>query len=285
MSDLSRRAFVQRVAAGVAAITAGPAGLFSAARKKIPIGVQLYSVGAAARADLPGTLAGIKKIGYEAVEFAGYYNKSAKELRQLLDDNGLKACGSHINVKTMIGDELAKTIEFNQILGNRFLIAPSLPQEFVSSLDAWAKTVDVFNEIAAKLKPLNMHAGFHNHTSEFKPLEGQVPMEYFFGKASKDVVMQLDVGHCVQAGADPVALLKKFPGRALTVHVKEWNPTLWAEKKGYVVGEGEVKWPEVFRACETVGGTEWYIIEEETRAFPGLEGIDKSMQSLKKLLA
>ncbi len=284
MSNLSRRAFV-KTAAGAATLMAGPKVLFGDARKKIPIGVQLYSVGSAAKADLPGTLAGIKKIGYDAVEFAGYYNKTAKELRQLLDDNGLKACGTHIGLNTMTGDQLQPTIEFSQVLGTPFLIAPSLSKTNMASLDAWAKTADTFNEIAAKLKPLGMAVGFHNHTVEFTLVEGQIPLEYFYTRTSKDVVMQLDVGHWVQAGADPIALLNKFAGRARTVHVKEWNPILWAAKKGYVVGEGEVKWPAVLRACETVGGTEWYVIEEETRAFEGLDGIDKSIQSLKKLLA
>ncbi len=277
MSDFSRRDLFRRAAA----LSVGPAALLGAARKKIPIGVQLYSVGAVAQADLPGTLAAIKKMGYEAVEFAGYYNRTAKQLRQLLDDNGLKACGTHIQLDTMAGDKLPPTIEFNQVLGNRFLIAPSLPKTNTSSLDAWAKTADAFNAIAAKLKPLNMAVGYHNHTDEFAPLEGQVPMDYFFGRTSRDVIMQLDVGHCVRAGADPVAYLKKFAGRARSVHVKEWSST----KQAYVVGEGDVKWPAVFAACETVGGTEWYVIEEETRAFQGAEGIEKSIQSLKKLLA
>ncbi|MCC7176147.1 MAG: sugar phosphate isomerase/epimerase [Bryobacterales bacterium] len=278
MSHLSRRELLCAVAASIGV---APVVVRGAARKKIPIGVQLYSVGGPATADLPGTLAAIRKMGYDGVEFAGYYNKTAKELRQLLDDNGLKACGTHTGLNTMTGGQLEPTIEFNQILGNRFLIAPSLPKPNIATLDAWAKTAETFNEIAAKLKPLGMAAGFHNHLVEFQPLEGQIPAEYFCARTSRDVIFQLDVGHAVHAGADPVAFIRKFPGRSRSVHIKEWT----AANKAYVVGEGDVNWPPVFDACESVGATEWYVIEEETRAFQGVEGIEKSIQSLRRLLA
>jgi sugar phosphate isomerase/epimerase len=281
MSNVSRRTFLG-TAAGAASLTAVPAGLFGA-RKKIPIGVQLYSVRKNAQADMAATLAGVKKIGYTAVEFAGYfkYDNDAKGLRKLLDDNGLKVCGTHIQLVTLQGDALAKTIEFNKIIGNRHLVVPSLPRTNTATAAGWAKTAEEFNQIAAKLTPLKMNLGYHNHATEFVALEGQIPWDIFVGKTNKNVYGQLDVGHCQRAGADPVAYLKKFPKRALTVHIKEFSKT----KRDALVGEGEVKWPEVFAACEKVAGTQWYIIEEESNAYPELTGIEKSLAALKKLLA
>ena len=126
-----------------------------------------------------------------------------------------------------------------------------------------------------------MNLGYHNHATEFVALEGQIPWDIFVGKTNKNVYGQLDIGHCARAGADPVAYLKKFPGRALTVHVKESSAT----NRAALVGEGDVKWPEVFAACEGVAGTKWYIIEEESNAYPELTGIEKSLAALKKLLA
>lgn len=270
MPDLSRRSFV------AAAIGAGTP--LVAARKRIPIGVQLYSVRSVAPADVPGTLAGIKKLGYEGVEFAGYYNRDAKTMRQLLDDSGLQCCGTHIGLRTMLGEELARTIEFNQVIGNQKLVVPSMPG--VKTIEDWSKNADTFSEIAEKLKPQRMRIGFHNHTVEFQPVDGQTPEDVFFAKANKDVFLQLDIGHCVRAGADPVAYMKKFPGRVLSVHVKEYNPS----RRDALIGEGEVKWPQVLDACEGVGGTEWYIVEEESQAYKGLEGLERSIQNLKKLL-
>jgi sugar phosphate isomerase/epimerase len=282
MPNVSRRTFLG-TAAGAASLTAVPAGLIGAARKKIPIGVQLYSVRKNAQADMAATLAGVKKIGYEAVEFAGYFTfaNDAKGLRKLLDDNGLKVCGTHIALTTLQGDQLAKTIEFNQIIGNQYLVVPSLPPANTATADAWAKTAEEFNQIAAKLTPLKMNLGYHNHATEFVAIEGQIPWDIFIGKTNQNVFGQLDIGHCQRAGADPVAYLKKYPGRALTVHVKEVDPT----RPDALIGEGQVKWPDVFAACETVAGTRWYIVEEESNAYPDLTGIEKSLANLKKLLA
>ncbi len=279
MPESSRRDFLRAATAGAAA-WAGLPPLLSAARKKIPLAVQLYSVGRQAAADTPGVIAAVKKMGYDGVEFAGYYKHDAPALRKMLDDNGLACCGSHVGLNTLLGDELAKTIEFNKILGNKFLVVPGLPKENTATIEAWSKTADTFNEIAEKVKKEKMFLGYHNHTAEFAAMGGQVPWDVFFGKAKKTVFMQLDIGHCLHGGGDPVAVLNKYKGRALTVHVKEWSNT----KRDAVVGEGDVKWPEVFRACESVGGTQWYIIEEETRAYQGLTGIEKSVVNLKKLL-
>jgi len=278
MHSLNRRTFIGTAAVAATALMARTAPVSGATRKKIPIGVQLYSVRNTAPKDVPGTLAGIKKIGYEGVEFAGYYNQGAAELRKLLDDNGLKCCGTHIGLPTMMGDALEKTIEFNQTLGNQLLVVPS---QRARTLEDWAKNAGTFEEIAAKLKPHDMRIGYHNHTAEFKALDGEVIEDYFFGKAGPEVFVQLDIGHCAHGGADPVAYLKKFAGRVLSVHVKEYSP----ENRAALVGEGVVKWPEVFDACENAAGTRWYIVEEESNAYPGLEGIEKSYQKLTKLLA
>ena len=277
MPDFTRRDFLQAAVVGATALMAAPSFL-TAARKQIPIGVQLYSVRSFIANDVPGTLAAIKKLGYEGVEFGGYYNLDAKALRKLLDDNGLKACGTHIGLETLQGDQLQKTIELNQILGNPFLIVPSVRAK---TIDDWTKMAEAFNEVAATLRPLKMHVGFHNHTREFQAVDGQIPMDVFFGKTTRDVVMQLDIGHCVGGGGDPVTYLKKYAGRALTVHVKEHSAT----KRDATFGEGDVNWPPVLQACETVGGTQWFIIEEETSDYKGVEGIEKCINGLKKALA
>src|SRR5437867_2457201 len=141
-SSASRRTFLKHTAATtLVACAAGPAAtaLFSAETpaRKIPIGLQLYSVRKDCEKDLVGTVTAVAKMGYKGVEFAGYYGRDAKTLRKLLDDVGLKCCGTHLQLETVLGDNLPKTIEFNQTLGNQFLIVPSLPEKRRSSLQAW----------------------------------------------------------------------------------------------------------------------------------------------------
>src|SRR5215831_14773788 len=122
--SMNRREFVGTAVAG---LTTAAAAL---AAKKIPIAVQVYSVREIAQKDTAGTLAKIAKIGYQGVEFAGYYGHSAQDIRKILDDNGLKAAGTHTGLDTLLGDQLPKTIEFNRTIGNKNLIVPSLPQKY-----------------------------------------------------------------------------------------------------------------------------------------------------------
>ncbi len=277
--SVSRREFVKLGAAGLVSVGSVSRTGSSYAAGKIPIGVQLYSVRHDCQKDLPGTVAAVARMGYQGVEFAGYYDRSAKELRQMLDDNGLKCCGTHIGLGTLLGDNLARTIEFNQTIGNRFLIVPGLPEERTKSRQAWLETARTFNDIAEKVKPHGMRVGYHNHTIEFQQLDGELPWDTFFGNTRKDVVMQVDVGNALDGGADPIVYLKKYPGRAATVHVKEYSKT---NPKAYV-GEGDVNWKEVFGLLEKSGGTEWYIVEYEVEGMPPLQSIQRCLENLRKM--
>ena len=249
------------------------------AEEAIPVGLQLYSVRGECAKDLPGTIAAVARMGYRGVEFAGYHGRAARDLRKMLDDSGLVCCGTHIALETLLGDALGPTIEFNQVLGNRFLIVPSLAEKRRSSRKAWQETAALFNAVAAKVQPHGMRTGYHNHAIEFQPLEGEKPWDTFFGHTVRDVVMQLDTGNAMHGGGDPVEFLKKYPGRATTVHLKPFS------KAGprAVIGEDDLPWPEIFRLCETVGGTEWYIVEYEAPGVPALEAVARCLDTLRKL--
>jgi sugar phosphate isomerase/epimerase len=278
---ISRREFVNKTVVGALAAAAASeaAGLLAAAGgKKIPIGLQLYSVRNECEKDLPGTVAAVAKMGYKAVEFAGYYGRDAKTLRKLLDDSGLKCCGTHIGLETLLGENLPKTVEFNQTLGNKFLIVPGLAEKYHNSRKAWQETADLFNELADKVKPHGMRVGYHNHTIEFQPMEGELPWDTFFGRTKPAVVMQFDTGNAMQGGGDPTVYLAKYPGRAATVHIKPFSKA----KPNALIGEDELPWPEIFRLCETKGGTEWYIVEYESDAYPPLISVEKCLQVLKR---
>ena len=128
-NGMPRREVLRMGAAGAAAAWAATRSKLGLAAGKVPIGVQLYSVRKDCERDLPGTLKALKGYGYEAVEFAGYYGRTAADMRKLLDDNGLKCCGTHTALDTLEGDALAKTIDYNKTIGNKFLIVPWIPEE------------------------------------------------------------------------------------------------------------------------------------------------------------
>src|SRR5438874_1914792 len=164
---LNRRDFMKYTVLGVAGATV-PAAL--AADKKIPVGLQLYSVREECKTDLPGTLAAVAKIGYKGVEFAGYHGRSAKELRKLLDDNGVVACGTHTPFETIQPANLDATMEFNQIIGNKFLIVPWMNE--TDSKKEWSERAKLFDDTAEKLKPHGLAVGYHAHAHDFKSIGG-----------------------------------------------------------------------------------------------------------------
>ena len=281
--SISRRNFLSLGAGAAAAWLAGAGRLAAAAKprdRKIPIGLQLYSVRHACQEDLPRVLEAVGQMGYQGVEFAGYYDRNAADLRKLLDQNGLECCGTHISLDALAGDALKGTVEFNQTLGNRFLIVSWMPPSYAESVQSIKDTAKVYNELAEKVKGLGMRVGYHAHGGDFKKVEGEFAWNLLFENTSPEVVMQLDLGNCIEGGGDPIAILKRFPGRSGTIHLKESGGPPEA-----VVGEGEVDWPTVFEICRTTGGTEWYIVEHERPAGDPLDNVKRCLQNVRKILA
>ncbi len=245
--------------------------------QRIPIALQLYSVRKECERDFEGTIKKISEMGYEGVEFAGYYGKSAKELKEILDGYGLKVAGTHISIDTLMNDEFEKTVEFNSILENKYLIIPSLPKEYIEDKKGWLKAIEVINEISEKLKSYHMFVGYHNHSVEFQKINGEIFWDFFFDNVNKDVIMQLDTGNAMNGGADPIEILRKYSKRAKTIHLKEYPFSSRA------VGEGIIDWKEIFDICENTGETKWYIVEYENPNFPSLESVKLSLENLKKI--
>jgi sugar phosphate isomerase/epimerase len=246
---------------------------------RIPIALQLYSVREDAARDLPGVLKAVAAMGYEGVEFAGYYGHDAKSIRAMLDEYGLKVAGAHVGLDTLLGDQLARSIEFHQILGNRFLIVPGLPEQRRNSRAAWLETAKIMNGISDALAPHGMRTGYHNHAIEFQPLDGELPWDTFFGNTKREVIMQFDVGNALHGGGSAPKYLERYPGRAVTVHVKEYSAT----NEKALIGEGDVDWGTIFRLCETIGNTEWYIVEQESYAFSPMECVERCLQNMKAM--
>lgn len=251
-------------------------------KKDIPIALQLYSVrNDCAERGLPPILEEVAKMGYAGVEFAGFHDLTAKELKSHLDANGLKVAGTHTKLPDLLGNQLPKTIEYNREIGNKYVICPGLPEEYRSSIDAWKKTADLFNELSEKLAEHDMLVGYHNHTHEFVPMDGILPWDVFYGNTKQEVIMQLDTGNALVAGADVTPYIEKYPNRSITVHMKEHSHD--GAKKA-LIGEGDVNWNEIFRLCQEVGSTEWYIIEQESYAFPPMECVQRCLENLHAML-
>lgn len=244
----------------------------------IPVGVQLYSVREQAAKDLPGVLKEIKKMGYDAVEFAGYYGWTAYDLKKLLDDTGLKCCGTHTGLDQLLGDNFQKTVDFHKIIECQYPICPWLGDDRRATVQALGATAKLFNELAEKLKPYGMKTGYHAHGGDFVKVNGgKTQWEILFASTVPDVVMQMDLGNCMEGGGDPLPIMKQFPGRCETVHLKEFGGP-----HGAVVGEGNVDWKGVFEWCPVHGGTRWYVVEHEVKGVDAMASIAKFRDGLRK---
>ncbi len=274
-SEVSRRDFLGLVGAAGATVAFGLTGYSTlGAPSRIPVGLQLYSLREQCKTDLPAMLAAVSKIGYKGVEFAGYHGHSAKDLRKMLDDDGLIACGTHTPYDSVLGDKLKETVEFNRVIGNKFLIVPWMTGK---SKQEWLDKAKLFNEIADKVKADGMWVGYHAHAHDFQKFEGESAWDIFFGNTRPEVIMQLDTSNCLQGGADPVTVLKKYPGREQTIHLKAYGAGPEA-----VIGEDKVDWKPVFEFCESKGKTQWYVAEHETSKDP-LDAVKRSFEALRKL--
>lgn len=265
-----------------AAASSGFISGLSAGEKKIPVGLQIYSVRDLAAKDLPGTLRKVAAIGYKGIEFYNFFGHTATEIRQMLDENGLQAQSNYVTLKAMTGEEFDKTIAACKILGSKYVIIGS-GLAGVSSMDASNQMAAyLFDEISRKAEQHGMMVGYHAHGNDFGIVEGKnkTGWDLFFERTRKEVLMQMDVGNCLNGGTDPYKPLEKFKGRSVVIHLKPGGPS------GTPLGDPAdmVDWKRVFNICETTGGTQWYIVEQSpAKGGDSLALVDACYQNLKKL--
>src|ERR1051326_6542526 len=273
----TRRSFLV-IAGAAAAASALPAAALKA--RKIPIGLELYSVRDELAKDLMGTVRAVAKQGYEVVEFySPYYQWTpdyAREVRKLLDDLNIKCLSTHNNRPNLEADGLKKAIELNQIIGSKTIVMASAGR--TETQDDWKRVAETLSSASETLKPLKMRAGYHNHQAEFKENNGFRAMPFLAANTPKDVTLQFDVGTCVEVGFDPVAWVNANPGRIPSLHLKDWGK---GPDRGYHVlfGEGDTPWKALLDAAEKRGGAEYFLIEQEGSRYPSLETAEKCLEN------
>jgi sugar phosphate isomerase/epimerase len=256
----------------------------AAAARSIPVGLELYSVREALKQDPEGTVRAVAQMGYQAVEFyAPYFEWSdaqAKQMRKLLDDLGVRCYSTHNGAESFSPANLNRARDLNLILGSKYLVlAWSDPK---SGPDFWKALADKLNSAAEALEPSGLKPGYHNHQAEFTGTVGQRPIDLIAKNTKPAVMLQLDVGTCLEAGSDPVAWIRANPGRIRSIHCKDWSPDA---AKGYKVlfGEGAADWKGIVQAAESVGGVEYYLIEQEGSRFSEFETARKCLQAYRAL--
>jgi sugar phosphate isomerase/epimerase len=276
----SRRSFLGLVAAAPLG-----AGTLAARSKHLPVGLELYSVRNDLKKDLAGTVRKVAKMGYQCVEFfSPYYQwtpSEAKQMRREMEDLGIRCNSTHNESKSFTPEGIGKAMELNHILGTRYIVMASPGR--IPTLDGWKRVAETLNKANQTMMAHGFHAGYHNDDHEWQLLEGKKPIEIIAGETDKSVILQLDTGNCLNSGGDPVAYIRSNPGRIRAMHVKDWSP----EKQfDVLIGQGMAPWKEIFGAAESVGGIQYYLIEQEALSgHTEMETAGLSLQAYRKVRA
>jgi sugar phosphate isomerase/epimerase len=278
--QMTRRHFIQTGIGYLATVSLTRTfGSDTGGSKMIPIGFQLYTVRGEFARDVPKTLQTLAQIGYKGVEFWDYggtpnvYKQySAAELRKLLDDNALKCCGMHVKLEALADENLKRTIENSHTLGNEYVNLVMAPEKMKSDTGI-AELAALLNQTSTRCREEKLVLGYHCHGFDFAKLNGRFAWEILFHQLKPEINMQLDVGNCLSGGGDPIAILKEFPGRTRTIHIKE------SQEKTF----DSPFYQEIFSLCETTQPTRWYIVEMGSPDGTGFEVPMQALATLRRL--
>lgn len=300
MHALTRRKFLQQSGAALAGTLLAPAFLQATSKAAHITGIQLYSVRDEMKADPAGTLKKLAAMGYRYVEHANYvdqkfYGYAAKDFKNLLDGMGLKMPSGH----TVMGkphwdastgeftDVWKKTIEDAATVGQQFVISPWIDDAYRKDYDGLAKFMDAFNKSGEMCKQAGMRFGYHNHDWEFDTRLNNASIYDLILKMTDPslVVQQLDIGNMYSGGGRAMEVMKKHPGRFLSLHVKDEIKTT-ANKEGYescVLGKGIINTKQILDLARRQGATIHYIIEQESyQGKPPLQSAKEDLAIMKK---
>jgi len=282
----SRRTFLAAAGAvplAAAFARAGEPGPVPAPRKKIPVGLEMYTLKDEEQKDRMAALRAVAKMGYEGVEFWGPYfdwtPAYAKEVKALLDELGIACFSTHTRPPYWSDEHFPHVIELNQILGSRYVVMDHAPES--PTLDGWKRNAEMLTKGYEALKPLGIGALLHNWTTEWRMCEGQRPIDFLAKNTPAGFGFQLDLGTAFGERGDPIAFVEANPGRVKSYHLKDWSSD--RTKRGLLLGEGEVSWPRLFEAAETKGGVEYYLVEQEGSRFTPLETAERSLKAFREL--
>lgn len=227
------------------------------------IGVQLYTVRSEMQQSVERTIEQVARIGYKEVEFAGFFGKSAREIRALLDANGLTSPSSHAADLDTIRNRFAQALDDAQVVGHKYLACASLPRS-EQTADGYKRVAAEFNRAGEQAARVGITLAYHNHDFEFRPLGDTIGYDILLAECDpKLVAMQMDLFWITRGGRDPLAYFAKYPGRFYSVHVKDMD----AEGRMVDVGAGQIPFARYFAQAEQAG-IRHYFVEHDNPTDP-----------------
>lgn len=301
--NTTRRNFLRQSSLALAGAAVFSHPLFAASAKKKLTGVQLYSVRDDMKKDPAGTLKALSDMGYRYVEHANYvdrkfYGYTPSEFKKLLDGLGLKMPSGHTVMRSQHWDDSKKdftdswkaTVEDAALLGQQYVISPWMDEKLRSDHDALMRFLDLFNKSGELCQKSGMKFGYHNHDFEISTKVGNETLYDMILKNTDPalVIHQLDIGNFYGVGGRGTDFIVRYPGRFQSMHVKD---EIKAANKGEmeggyestVLGNGVVKVKEILDLAVKMGGTEHFIVEQESyQGQPPLDAVKADLAIMKK---
>jgi sugar phosphate isomerase/epimerase len=229
--------------------------------RRCPAGVQLYTVRELLAADFEGTLARVAEIGFQEVEFAGYHGRTSRQVRSALAAAGLSAPAAHVDVDALERD-LDRTVETAAEVGHGYLFLPWIPEP-MRTADGYRRLGDLLNRAAERAMRSGVRVGYHNQEYDFRPLDGEVPLQLLLRATDERVRHELDVYWAAHAGADPLEYLTRFGSSFVAVHLKDMT----ADRQMTDVGRGTLDFPRILAAASAAGVRHCFV-EHDSPASP-----------------
>lgn len=272
---------------------------------KLPIAVQVYSVRDDAARDFAGTMKQIKEMGYDGVELAGMYGKTAGEIREILDATGLKAVSAHVGLLNGELSDAEKLMDDSKAIGCDYVAVPYLPEELRPLTPGFATVMEKLPKLGEMASQKGLTLLYHNHDFEFVKMEnGEYGLDYMYSHVSPKLLQtELDTCWINVGGEDPAAYVRKYAGRCPLVHLKDFymkgkKPSNMYELIGIdssaeekpdrstfdfrPVGHGLQDIPSIVQAAEE-SGAKWLVVEQDRSSErPPMEAVRMSIEYLKK---
>lgn len=276
---MDRRTFVKT--AGTAAVAAGLPGTPELLRRDRldKIGLELYTVRDLMKASVERTLSQVAAIGYREVEFAGYFNRPPRAIKQLLDDNGLGSPAAHIGLDALRGP-WNRTLSDASEIGHKWLVIASTSDADRNTPEAIKRTADLIHKAADDAKFYKIRLAYHNHDVEFQQVGGKRIFDQLLELTKpSELQIEMDLYWITKGGGDPLDYFRRWPGRFPLVHVKDASPP--PEYRMEDVGKGTIKWADIF-AHQKEAGIKHYFVEHDNPADP-IASITASYKYLRAL--
>jgi sugar phosphate isomerase/epimerase len=244
-------------AAVAAALPAWPAPAGEDRLKKL--GVQLYTVRDALKADFDGTLQKVSAIGYQEVEFAGYMGRTPAQVKASLKAAKLAAPSAHLDLE-LLENSWAPTVAAAKTIGLEYLVVAWIDAARRASIEDYKRIADTFNRLGRQANGAGLRFGYHNHAYEMTPIDGQVPYDVLLDNTDPALVcFEMDLYWTVEGGKNPLTYFAKYPGRFPLVHVKDRT----AQGKMVDVGAGAIDWAAIFAHRKQAGIRHEFVEHDE----------------------